>query len=190
MLRRLAMAGVLLLVPAAALAQATWMKTPEVRPFVGAWVPTGDQRDDFKDALFTGAQLAFELHQNVHLVGSFGWSPGEYRPMARLNRVDVYQYDVGGEFFSRRDMNADWQFRPFVGLGAGVRTYHLREFDTRSKNYPAGYATVGAEFQLGRGSLRLEGRDYLSRYEGIRGGEAYKTVNDVFAAGSFAIHFW
>ncbi len=28
--------------------------TPEARPFVGAFIPTGDQRHVFKDALFTG----------------------------------------------------------------------------------------------------------------------------------------
>ena len=33
----------------------------ELRPYVGAYVPTGDQRDFLKDAVFAGAQASWRI---------------------------------------------------------------------------------------------------------------------------------
>src|SRR5256885_8642005 len=42
-----------------------------VRPFVGAYVPTGDQRDFVKPAVLAGAQASMAFNDNFALTGSF-----------------------------------------------------------------------------------------------------------------------
>ena len=46
----------------------------EVRPFVGALVPTGDNREVFKDAFLTGFSPAYRVQEHVAVVGTFGWA--------------------------------------------------------------------------------------------------------------------
>ncbi|MEX2152715.1 MAG: hypothetical protein WD825_05200 [Gemmatimonadaceae bacterium] len=46
-----------------------------IRPFVGAFIPTGDQRDLLEDAVLVGAQASWTVHPNVGLTASFGWTP-------------------------------------------------------------------------------------------------------------------
>src|SRR5947208_1821879 len=47
----------------------------ELRPFVGAYIPTGDQRDLLKDAVLVGGQLTWHVIPPVAVTGTFGWSP-------------------------------------------------------------------------------------------------------------------
>jgi hypothetical protein len=177
---------VAVLVSAPVVAQAQVI--PEVRPFVGAFIPTGNQADVFDVALLGGAQVAVEAADMLHVVGSFGFSGPKYDNLvATGGHMHIYQIDVGGELFRSMEFNNDWLFRPFVGLGGGVRMYDPTGIGD-SKNYPAGYGAIGAEFQLNRIALRFEGRDYLTRFKGLSGNDPAETRNEVALMAGMAFH--
>ena len=53
----------------------SFMPKPEIRPFVGASIPTGTQRDFFEDAALMGLQGALEFKPTFHVLGTFSWVP-------------------------------------------------------------------------------------------------------------------
>src|SRR5213075_3183694 len=67
----------------------------QVRPLVGALIPTGDERDVIKNAVLVGGQGSYTLNSNFALVGAFGWSPSEDKTSASRPKLDLYQYDLG-----------------------------------------------------------------------------------------------
>jgi hypothetical protein len=160
--------------------------TPEVRPLIGVFVPTGSMRDDFKTATLLGAQVALELSSNWHVLSNVSFTHGHNRLYATSDRTNIWQYDAGVEGNLVVPMGERWLFRPFAGLGAGGRTYDYRgEVDTRSCT--AGYGALGSEFQTGPVALRLEARDYLSCFESPISGYK-KTRNDLGFAFGLAYH--
>lgn len=174
----------LVAVPMVAQAQAI----PEVRPFVGALIPTGDQGGVFDVALLGGAQVAVEAADMLHVVGTVGFSGPKFDNAAvSSGHMHIFQIDVGGELFRSVEFNNDWLFRPFLGLGAGVRRYDPTAAGP-SKNYPAGYGSLGAEFQLNRIALRFEARDYLTRFKGLTGNDPASTRNEVALTAGMAFH--
>lgn len=163
--------------------------TPELRPFVGAFIPTGDQRDVLDDAVLIGAQLAVEAADVLHVVGTFGFAgPNFAGGITNREHMHIYQYDVGAELFRDVAMKREWKFRPFLGAGLGGRTYDPT-FTGGSRSDPAGYGALGAELQLDRVAVRFEARDYLSRSKGIVGNnEDVSTRNDLVLSVGFAYH--
>lgn len=188
--------GGLLVAGASARAQDQILTTPgvsgpfEIRPYVGAYVPTGDQRDLLKDAVLVGAQASWRATRHVAITGTLGWAPSKDRVTAGDQTLDVYQYDVGGEAraTSWYDRGA-WDFTPFVGLGIGGRTYNYRDLEVDSKSNVAGYGALGGEIGFGRAGLRLEARDYVSRFEPLIGTGDAKTRNDVTLAAGLTVRF-
>lgn len=162
--RMLLAAGLLLSASTVGAQDAPRRLTPEIRPFVGVFVPTGGLRDAFKSATTLGAQGAFELTRNVHLLGSVGWTHGHSKLVRGNDLTHIWQYDVGAEGNLVREMGGGWLFRPFLGAGAGARTYDYRAPGVGSRTCTAGYGSLGTEFQTGAMALRLEGRNYLSCY--------------------------
>jgi hypothetical protein len=85
---------------------------------------------------------------------------------------------------------ASWSFTPFAGLGIGGRTYDYRDVDNvDAKTNLAGYGALGGEFAFGQFGLRVEGRDYISRFEPLTGDGEKKTRNDVSVAAGLSIYF-
>ena len=160
---------------------------PEVRPFVGAFVPTGNQRDVFKDALLVGTQVAVEAADRLHVVGTFAFAGPNYNQAGAGGHMHIYQVDVGGEFFRNVDLNANWKLRPFLGAGAGVRRYDPTAIGG-TKDYATGFGAVGAELQMSRAALRVEARDYLTRFKGLAGTEAASNRNEVALTAGLAYH--
>jgi hypothetical protein len=154
---------------------------PVIRPIVGGYIPTGDQRDALKDALLVGGQLGLQFAGPVNLTGTFGWVPSESKLTPSDNGINLFQYDLGLELTSSTSMGmlTSTNFRPFIGLGAGGRTYSFRDVDLTGKTYFAGYGALGGEFNVQRLAIRIEGRDYLSQFEGFTGGQSNKWRNDV-----------
>lgn len=180
-------------VAAPATAQETGFRPEiELRPFVGAYVPTGDQRDLVKDAVLVGSTLAVRATPALTVTGGFGWSPTEERPrITGDNTVDLFQYDVGLEL--GRDLalgRTSWSWRPFIGAGAGGRTYHYRDLDVDAETDFAGYGAAGVQFDAGRVGLRFEGRDYVSSFDGLQGEMAESAArNDLFLVGALMLRF-
>ncbi len=163
----------------------------ELRPYVGAYVPTGDQRDLLKDAVLVGAQASWRIIPQLAITGTFGWAPSKDRLTAGDPTLDLYQYDVGAEARAPSWYNAgSWDFTPFVGLGVGGRTYNYRDLDDiDAKTNVAGYGALGGEVGFGRLGLRLEARDYVSRFEPLVGDGDAKTRNDITLAAGLTVRF-
>ncbi len=161
---------------------------PELRPVVGAFVPTGTLADNFKSNVLVGGQLAFELNEHFHVLGSFAWVPQtvKFTGLA-TDGADIYQYDAGVEFNLIRHLGDQWLLRPFVGVGGGGRTYHYAAASAPRKTFGAGYVTLGTEFQRGMYAIRLEARDYTSRFDSPISALS-RTTNDVTIALGLAYH--
>lgn len=196
LLAALALGG-LLLTTASAKAQDQVLITPaarapssfELRPYAGAYIPTGDQRDLLKDAVLLGAQASWRATRYLAFTGTFGWAPSKDRIAAGDQTLDLYQYDVGAEARAQSWYNrGTWDFTPFVGLGVGGRTYNYRDLDdVDAKTNVAGYGALGGEVGFGRLGLRLEARDYISRFEPLTGNGDAKTRNDVTIAAGLTV---
>ena len=161
----------------------------ELRPYAGAYIPTGDQRDLLKDAVIVGGQASYRILPQLAVTGTLGWSPSKDRITPGDQKLDIWQYDIGAElrapsWFTSGPMD----FTPFVGLGAGGRTYNYRDLDVDSKTNVAGYGALGAELGFGRTGVRLEARDYVSQFKPLSGGDA-KTRNDVTVAAGLTLRF-
>ena len=160
----------------------------ELRPFAGAYFPTGGQRDVLRDAFLLGAQASYRVGPQFAVTGSFAWAPSK-DPTSRGDRgVELFGYDVGveGRAASWR-RGATWEFTPFAGLGVGGRTYHVRDGDTPSKF--VGYGALGGEVGFGRFGVRVEGRDYLSGAAPLGNRVESGTRNDITVAAALSIRF-
>ena len=167
----------LLIAGAKLLAQETPTPRGVIRPFVGAYIPTGDQRDFLKDAVLIGAQAAWNANANLSVTGSFGWAPSKDKITAGDQTIDAFQYDLGVEV--RPSFASLAGTTPFIGAGAGGRTYSYRDYNVDSKTNFDGYGALGVDVPAGPVDLRIEGRDYVSRFQPLTGGGDTKTRNDL-----------
>ena len=161
----------------------------ELRPYAGAYIPTGQQRDLLKDAVLVGGQASYRFTPQLAVTGTLGWAPSEDRVTPGNQKLDLWQYDLGGELRAPSWIQSGaLDFTPFVGLGAGARTYNYRDLDVDSKTNFAGYGVLGGELGFGRLGLRVEGRDYVSQFKPFDGGDS-KTRNDVTIATGLSFRF-
>jgi hypothetical protein len=146
------------------------------RPVVGAFLPTGTQRDMLKSAVLVGGQLGVEISQNFAVTGSFGWAPSKDRTLVSIattpldQTLDVFQYDLGLE--ARLPITAGlFEATPYAGAGAGGRSYNYRTLTAPSQTNVSGYGALGLDIvPLGSGiGLRLEARDNISKFTGLQG---------------------
>lgn len=162
----------------------------EVRPFAGAFIGTGDQRDLLDDELYTGLQASWRILPVLAVTGTFGWSPNQDRLRTVGEKLDVFQYDVGVEARAASLIgNGSVDFSPFVGLGLGGRTYSYRDLDADSQTHFNGYGAVGGDVGFGRIGVRVEGRDYVSRFKPLTGGGDAEARNDLTLAAGLYYRF-
>jgi hypothetical protein len=162
----------------------------ELRPFVGAFIPTGDQRDFLKDAVLVGGQASWRVIPALALTGTFAWSPSKDRISAGNQTLDIYQYDVGAELRKPSGFDTGFaEFTPFVGLGLGGRTYDYRDLDVSSKTNFDGYGAVGGDLGFGPVALRIEARDYVSQFKPLTGTGSNQTRNDIGLAAGLSYRF-
>jgi hypothetical protein len=128
-------------------------------------VPTGSQRDLLKDAQITAAQLSYLVQPTVAITGTVTWARSRDRMSLNTPRLDVFNYDIGLEarptqWLADRAVSV----APFVGVGAGARSYNYRKDNLNGATNVAGYGAVGAELGMGRVGVRLEVRDYVTGF--------------------------
>lgn len=155
-----------------------WPPVPELRPFVGVYVPTGRHHALLEQGMALGGQLALEFDRGVHAVAGFSWVPTEQRALATGGRVEMAQFDLGAEWLSPGRRRLQPRFNPLLGAGLGLRAYRSRDADTPSQANLAGYGALGIEVRTGRVAIRLEGRDYLSAFRGLGGADGTSLRND------------
>ncbi|MDB4906101.1 MAG: hypothetical protein JWO05_885 [Gemmatimonadetes bacterium] len=155
---------------------ATW----EFRATSGGLVPIGSQRAAIKRADYSAAQLSWLARPALAITGTLGWARS--RDLAATNdpRLDVFTYDVGAEartsqWFAGKAVT----FTPFVGAGAGARSYNYRSLDVDATHNLAAYGAAGGELGMGRVGVRLEVRDYTSGFKPLAGGGTSERRNDV-----------
>lgn len=161
----------------------------ELRPMAGAYIPVGTHRDAMNDAAVYGGQLALQVRPAFHVLGTFAWSPAmnRYAGMA-LHDTNVYAYDLGVEFNMIRPLGAGWELKPFVGVGAGARTYDFRQPGLTSHTCASAYGALGTEFQYGFTALRLEARNYAYCFrDPVR--QQWTNRDDIGLTAGVAFHF-
>ena len=152
----------------------------EIRPFVGAFIPIGAQRDLLDDAVLTGAGLSWQPVPALSVTGTFAWSPSKDAVTPNKEKLDIYQYDLGAELRAASWYRAArWDFTPFVGAGLGARTYDYRNLDASSTTNVAGFAELGGDIGFGPVGIRFAARNYVSRFKPLIGDGDSKTRNDI-----------
>ena len=151
----------------------------EFRVTGGAFVPVGDQRNALKDAQMSAAQLSWLVRPSLAITGTFGWARSRDLTIADVPKLDVFTYDLGAEvrgseWFAGRAVT----FSPFVGAGAGARSYNYRKLDVDATHNLAAYGTVGGELGVGRVGLRLEVRDYVAGFKPLAAAGRADTRSD------------
>jgi hypothetical protein len=160
----------------------------DLRPLVGAYLPTGDQRDLLKDAVLVGGQVSYHIIPQLAVTGTFAWSPSKDKLTANTPKLNLYQYDVGVEARGAGWVqHASWDFTPFVGIGVGGRTYDYSDLDVDSRTNFDGYGALGGDFGFGRLGVRIEARDYLSQFKPLTGSGDSKTRNDIALAAGLTV---
>jgi hypothetical protein len=161
---------------------------PELRPFAGAMIATGELRDLFLDAPLFGISTAVEMKPSVHLLATFAWVPAQNKYPVTQNNVNIFQYTVGAELGFVEPLAGNWELRPFAGLGLGARTYAFQGVGLKDRTCFAGYGALGTEFQIARTALRIEARDNVFCYRSPVTGVSSKTRNDVGLSFGVAYH--
>ena len=187
-MKKILVAGLALGLVTTALPAQTHKVKPEIRPFAGAMIPTGELRKLFLDAPLFGVSTALELKPTFHVLGTFAWVPAQDKYGLAQNNVNIFQYTVGAELGFVRPLAGRWELRPFAGLGVGGRTYAFQGIGLNNKTCFAGYGAVGTEFQIARTALRLEARDNVICYRSPVVGISSKTRNDIGLALGVAYH--
>lgn len=168
-------------------AQTTKIK-PEIRPFAGALIPVGDQRDLFLDAPMAGVSAAVEVKPSFHVLATFGWVAAQNKYPVAQDNVNIFQYNVGAELGFVTPLGGRWELRPFAGLGVGGRTYAFQGISLEDKTSFAGYGALGTEFQIARTALRLEARHNVFRYRSPVPGVPARTRSDIGLSLGIAYH--
>jgi hypothetical protein len=163
-----------------------WIR-PELRAFVGAFMPGGSVGRYLGTTV--GMESAVELTDFVDGVVSVTLSR-EHATVAMAARHDaaIWQYHVGLEFNSAQPRDNDWIWRPFAGGGLGARTYDYAEPGIPPATYPDSYGSLGLDVQGGATAYRVEARGYLSPFRPPRSGTRQVRADVTMTAG-LAYHF-
>jgi len=147
----------------------------------GGWlIPTGAQRASLRGADLSAVVVSYVPRPSFAVTGTLEWARSRDLAIAREPKLDVFLCDVGAEARAHKmSMGGAWTVAPFLGIGAGTRSYNLRGLDVDTTHNLAGYGSVGGEFAIHRVHLRLEVRDYVSSFKPLAGDGKAGTRNDL-----------
>jgi hypothetical protein len=174
--------------PTSLLAQTGAGARPEIRPFASLYVPMGSLRGHLTHGSTVGLQGALEMSSRFHLLSTLSWTAGHEKHVDRDELTQIWQYDVGAELNTYREVQGGWLLRPFIGVGVGGRTYKFPEGVPLS-SCAAAYGALGTELQKRRLAYRLEWRSYVSCYKSPGTHDRDPRTDYQFAAG-FAYHLF
>lgn len=146
----------------------------------GTIVPTGEQRHAIKRGNVTALQVSYLARPNFAITSTFGW--GRSRDIASADdpKLDVFTYDAGVEARAPKWIAREGaDLTPFIGAGAGGRSYNYRALDVDATHNVAGYLSGGAELRIRRVGVRLEARDYVAGFKPLNGVGDSRMGNDV-----------
>lgn len=160
----------------------------EFRVASGELVPTGNLRSLVQNAQLSAAQLSWHARPHLAVTGTFGWARSRDLVTANRPKLDVFTSDVGVEarastWFAGRAVT----FSPFVGGGAGARSYNYRTLDVDATHNVAAYGAVGGEVGVRRIGVRLEVRDYATGFKPLVGAGRTDARNDVVIMAALRI---
>ena len=136
----------------------------------GTVLPTGVQRAAVKRGNLTAAQLSYVARPAFAVTATLGWARSRDIASPGDPKLDVFAYDLGAELRAPRWRPGDAvTFMPFVGVGAGGRSYDYRSLDVGATHNVAAYGAVGGELGVRRLRLRLEARDYVTGFKPLGG---------------------
>lgn len=166
------------LAPAAA--DAPRARTWELRFTSGGLVPTGHLRDAIRNAELSAAQVSWRVRPQLAITGTFGWARSRDLSASGSPKLDVFTSDLGIEATPDRwRMGTRTTLTPFVGAGAGARSYNHRSLDIDATHNLAGYVAAGGEIGFRRVGIRLEARDYVTGFRPVAGAGTSELSNDV-----------
>ena len=146
----------------------------------GTVLPTGTLKDEIKRGNLSAIQLTYVVNPVIGFTATGGWARSRDMASAETPKLDVFTYDVGAEFRAARVFDGKAvSFAPFTGVGAGGRSYTYRSGDRDATHTAGGYMAVGGDVGISRLHLRLEARDYVTRFKPLDGRGAVGTRNDV-----------
>jgi Outer membrane protein beta-barrel domain len=187
-MRKAVILTVALALSASALSAQSPRVKPEIRPFAGAVIPTGELRNLFLDAPMFGVSTAAELKPTIHVLATFMWAPAQDKYGLVENNVNIFQYTAGAELGFVTPLAGSWELRPFAGLGVGGRTYAFQGVGRNDRTDFVGYGAIGTEFQIARTALRLEVRDNVFGYRSPIPRAGTETLNDIGVSLGVAYH--
>lgn len=158
-----------------------------IRPFVGAYLPTGNDRDFLKDGAVYGAQASWNALPSLAITATIGWGEVEEEASIVGQKLDAVRYDIGLE--TRSEGVRLGPIVPFIGAGVGGRTYSYDDLDIDSQSNFVGYGALGIDVSAGIVGMRIETRDNVSRFKPLTGQGASETRNDVTLFAALAIRF-
>ncbi|MCC6316648.1 MAG: hypothetical protein IT361_03065 [Gemmatimonadaceae bacterium] len=130
----------------------------------GTLIPIGGQGRALKRGDHSAAQLAWRSRPTLAFTTTVGWTRSRDLATPGKRRVDIIMYDIGAEW-RRAPLGAGvLTARPFMGVGAGGRTYDYRGIRAHATHTIAAYGAAGTELGDGRLRLRFEVRDYVSGF--------------------------
>jgi hypothetical protein len=154
----------------------------------GTLVPTGVQRDVVSRAHLTAAQISYVVRPAFALRSTIGWARSRDIALGGDARLDVFTYDIGGEVRGRQwGASSRKSFTPFVGGGAGARTYNHRDLAIDAIHDTTAYISAGAELGVRRVRLRFDVRDYVSGFKSLSGTGPTNARNDVVVMTSLRL---
>ena len=131
----------------------------------GRLVPTGSQRQVLGRANLTAAQVSYVVHPAFALRSTIGWARSRDLTLGGDVKLDLFTYDIGGEVRGGQwGGSAKRNFIPFVGGGAGARSYNHRDVEIAATHQATAYVSAGGELGIRRVRVRFDVRDYVSGF--------------------------
>jgi len=158
----------------------------QLAPYAGVYIPTGDHRDVFDDSVLVGLSASYDVIPYVAVVASVGWTPTQ----AGALDLDLFKYDAGVQGQYPYALSPDLVLKPFLGVGAGARTYHFRDLDSVDAETDfAAYVSAGVQLEYRALAVGLTVRDDVTPFDGIDADGDSQVRGDLAVFGSVGVRF-